>query len=139
MMSFTTHAECSKAFACLEHDRSLHLLQGWNVYVHTGASTQKYNKDSFQPERWLQGSAAAASMGEAQSSCPAAAEYMIPFGLGPRMCLGRHLVKAALKVLATVLVRDYSWQLLEPDEEWSVFPVVQPKQGLAVTDFQQTA
>ncbi|CAL8466560.1 g6096 [Coccomyxa elongata] len=112
--------------------------KGWNLYVHTGSSTQKYNKDSFQPERWLQGSAAAVSMGEAQSSCPAAAEYMLPFGLGPRMCLGRHLVKAALKVLAIVLVRDYSWQLLEPDEEWSVFPVVQPKQGLAVIGFQQT-
>lgn len=109
------------------------------MYVHTGASTQKYNKDSFRPERWLQGSEAAVSLGEAESSCPAAAEYMLPFGLGPRMCLGRHLVKAALKVLAIVLVRDYSWRLIDPDEEWSVFPVVQPKQGLAVSEYEKSS
>ena len=118
--------------------RCVRLPQGWYVYVHTGASTQKYNKDSFQPERWLQGSGAAARVGEAINKCPAAAEYMLPFGLGPRMCLGRHLVKAALKVLAVVLVRDYLWQLTHPDEEWSVFPVVQPKQGIAVSQFEQT-
>ncbi len=109
------------------------------MYVHTGASTQKYNDDSFQPERWLGQGAGSfqEAAGEAGSSCPAAAEYMLPFGLGPRMCLGRHLVKAALTVLVIVLVRDYSWVMEDPGEEWSVFPTVLPKQGLAVISFQQ--
>lgn len=62
---------------------------------------------------------------------------MLPFGLGPRMCLGRHLVKAALTVLVIVLARDYSWQMEDPEEQWSVFPTVQPKQGLEVTSFRK--
>ena len=29
-------------------------MQGWSVYIHTGASVQRYNEDSFRPERWLE-------------------------------------------------------------------------------------
>lgn len=117
-------------------------MQGWNVYVHTGVSTQQYNKDSFMPERWLAGAAfsAASPSGqdrEAGRSCPAASTFMLPFGLGPRMCLGRHLMKAALKLLVVMLVKDYSWDLANPDEQWSVFPTVRPRAGLLVRSFSQ--
>jgi cytochrome P450 len=124
---------CSQAFV-LQYVR----VQGWNVYVHTGASTQQYNRDSFMPERWLQGGGGAASGGgeaAARGSCPAAG-FMLPFGLGPRACLGRHLMEAALKVFVIVLIREHSWALANPEERWSVFPTVRPKEGLLVQGFQ---
>ena len=146
-------------------------VQGWSVYIHTGASAQKYNQDSFQPQRWLaqgnvrskgspasaqehatsstgqdrgtEGSSAAerdaaapvqAAAGLAQSGCP---EHSLPFGLGPRMCLGRHIVKAALIMLVTELVSKHEWQMGDPHEQWSVFPAVRPKGGLFVCNFTE--
>ena len=69
-----------------------------------------------------------------QSACP---EHSLPFGLGPRMCLGRHLVEAALALLATKLASSYEWQMAHPAEEWSVFPTVRPKHGLMVQSFRR--
>ena len=146
-------------------------MQGWSVYIHTGASVQKYNQDSFQPQRWLeqgtadsrsrtaatreqrpssngdeaaegsvvkQEDAAAASKpaasSSAQSGCP---EHSLPFGLGPRMCLGRHIVKAALALLVADLVSKYDWQMGSSAEQWSVFPTVRPKEGLRVSGFTE--
>jgi len=141
-------------------------MQGWSVYIHTGASVQKYNEDRFRPERWLeQGSghsksssspageqpassdggsetpegggtgsdAAKSAAWESKSGCP---EHSLPFGLGPRMCLGRHIVKAALILLVAELVSKHEWQMQDPNEQWSVFPTVRPKQGLQVHSFR---
>ena len=146
-------------------------VQGWTVYIHTGASVQRYNRDSFQPERWLKqdtdstsssatpparGMMAAGSNGHEavsgrkaesgemrsdllpesrqHSACP---EHSLPFGLGPRMCLGRHLVEAALALLVTRLASNYEWQVADSAEKWSVFPTVRPKRGLMVQDFKE--
>ena len=68
------------------------------------------------------------------SACP---EHSLPFGLGPRMCLGRHLVEAALALLVTKLASSYQWSMADPAEEWSVFPTVRPKHGLMVQNFQR--
>lgn len=139
------------------------------MYIHTGASVQKYNQDSFQPQRWLEpgsahskgspssaqehtastsgqregteGSSAAGrdadalaqvAAGSAQAGCP---EHSLPFGLGPRMCLGRHIVKAALVLLVAELVSKHEWQMGDPGEHWSVFPTVRPKGGLLTCKF----
>ena len=147
-------------------------VQGWSVYIHTGASVRRYNRDTFQPDRWLEqksssssnsaspparGVMAAGSGGEEavsgrraegeemradsratsrqQSTCP---DHSLPFGLGPRMCLGRHLVEAALALLVARLAASYEWQLADPAEEWSVFPTVRPKHGLMVQSFRKT-
>lgn len=134
--------------------------QGWSVYIHTGASVQKYNQDTFQPERWLEqrsadgrSSASAAreeaaasssssdaptpafsSAGQRSAACP---EHSLPFGLGPRMCLGQQLVKTALTLLVAELASQYAWQMQDAREEWSVFPTVRPKQALLVHSFRK--
>ena len=69
-----------------------------------------------------------------QSTCP---EHSLPFGLGPRMCLGRHLVEAALALLVARLASSYEWQLADPAEEWSVFPTVRPKEWTHGAEFQK--
>ena len=115
-------------------------MQGWNVYVHTGAATQKYNKDAFEPERWLQGRPGEQNTGAAPAGACQHAEHSLPFGLGPRMCLGRYFVEASLKVLALELVRRRcTWQLQDEQEQWSVFPTVRPQGGLPVTSFRLLA
>ena len=67
-----------------------------------------------------------------KAGCP---EHSLPFGLGPRMCLGRHIVKAALVLLVAELVSKHEWQMGDPAEQWSVFPTVRPKGGLQVQKF----
>ncbi len=78
--------------------------------------------------------AAQPAAGSARSSCP---EHSLPFGLGSRMCLGRHIVKAALILLVAELVSKYDWQIGDPAEQWLVFPTVRPKEGLQVRNFTQ--
>lgn len=56
----------------------------------------------------------------------------IPFGAGARMCLGYPLALAEMKMFLALLVRRYSWQLLQPDEKWSTFPLALPLQGLPI-------
>ena len=75
-----------------------------------------------------------AALSSAQSGCP---EHSLPFGLGPRMCLGRHIVKAALAVLVAELVSKHDWHMGDPAEQWSVFPTVRPKEGLRVSSFAE--
>ena len=118
-------------------------MQGWNVYVHVGTGVQKYNNDNFAPERWLQqqpGSSGAregtGAATEAPGTCPHRPEYSLPFGLGPRRCLGVHLVEAALRVLLQDLVLKHTWQLQGASERWSVFPTVRPKNGMRVANFR---
>ena len=103
-------------------------MQGWNVYVHVGDAVQRYNADEFAPERWTAG-------GCSQHKT----EYSLPFGLGPRMCLGQHLVEAALRMLLCTLVQQYTWDLQDEQEQWSVFPTVRPKGGLQVEEFKRVA
>ena len=99
-------------------------MQGWNVYVHVGDAVQRYNADEFMPERWI------------GSGCPHRPEYSLPFGAGPRRCLGQHLVEAALRSLL-LLFQQYTWDLQDVPEQWSVFPTVRPKGGLQVKGFRK--
>ncbi|KAK9843391.1 hypothetical protein WJX81_000043 [Elliptochloris bilobata] len=71
----------------------------------------------FCPERWLGDDAHRAGA-------------WIPFGGGPRMCLGYILAIAEIKILLAVLARTSTWRLLNPSEPYVPFPLPAPRDGL---------
>jgi retinoid hydroxylase len=63
----------------------------------------------------------------------------IPFGGGPRMCIGQNFAMIEMRIILAMAIRHYQWQL-EPNQDLSVrvFPVVLPKSG-AVVNFGKQA
>lgn len=57
----------------------------------------------------------------------------IPFGGGLRECLGREFAKLEMKLLATLLVREYEWELVPGQTlDMVMLPTVHPREGLKV-------
>ncbi|MBE7942525.1 MULTISPECIES: cytochrome P450 [Ramlibacter] len=55
----------------------------------------------FRPERWLRGE------GDAAQSLNSAKRVVMPFGAGPRMCPGRYLALAEIKMAASMLLANF--------------------------------
>lgn len=72
---------------------------------------------SFRPERWLRD--------EGQK-----AGAWVPFGGGPRLCLGQQLAWVEMKAMVAVLSRGYDVELLDPKEKWNTFPLMYPAKGM---------
>lgn len=68
--------------------------------------------DVFRPERWL----------EAKEQDPEKLKrmeaYYMPFGLGSRTCLGRHISELEMSKLIPRLVRDFEFELEKPAKTW---------------------
>jgi cytochrome P450 len=57
----------------------------------------------------------------------------IPFGGGIRECLGKEFARLEMKLFATLLIRDYDWELLPGQNlERVVLPFSRPRDGLKV-------
>jgi len=75
----------------------------------------------FHPARWI----------AAPGAGPAAVEALkregawIPFGGGPRLCVGYRLAEAEVKAMLCVLLRGYAWTVAAPGT-----PLVKPPKGL---------
>ena len=54
---------------------------------------------SFRPERWLE---AAGHSAEGHNT-----QAFLPFGAGPRFCPGRHLAMLEIKMVASMLCRNF--------------------------------
>jgi cytochrome P450 len=78
-----------------------------------------YNEDvfgsdasEFRPERWI----------EAEKEDPSRLKrmdaYYMPFGLGSRTCLGRHISFLEMSKLIPRLVRHFDFELEHPGQEW---------------------
>lgn len=77
----------------------------------------------FSPERWL------------NDDTKPSSEYM-PFGYGPRYCLGSNLAMAEMKVFLATLARKISFKLdREKDIEWNrgLSVIAKPADGVLVT------
>lgn len=71
----------------------------------------------FKPERWLNGAAQKAGA-------------WIPFGGGPRLCLGWLLAMVEMKMLLAAVFRGHKLTVLDPDSPWALFPLARPKDGM---------
>ncbi|CAD7695285.1 unnamed protein product [Ostreobium quekettii] len=69
----------------------------------------------FQPERFL-----------ARDSL--AAESSIVFGVGPHMCIGRHLAAMQTKILLAVLARGYDVKVMDTDPGMHYIPLAGPNE-----------
>ncbi|MFO7632991.1 MAG: cytochrome P450 [Caldilinea sp.] len=101
--------------------------QGWTVRLEiAGTHTHERvwtNPFEFDPVRWLP----PRREQDQRQHC------FIPFGGGPRLCLGVNFAWAEMRVMVALLLRAYAWQVL-PDQDLSyvMVPFPRPKQGLLV-------
>lgn len=70
----------------------------------------------FRPERWLE--AQAEALGGNKDRLRRMEAYYLPFGLGSRTCIGRHISILEISKLMPRLLRDFEFKLERPDEEW---------------------
>lgn len=97
---------------------------GWSVSMAPSIvhSDPRYyaEPERFDPQRWLE-----------QVERPAFA--YVPFGGGPRSCLGVHFAELEMRVVLSMLLRDYEWTLI-PDQDlsYTVIPLPLPRGGLMV-------
>jgi cytochrome P450 len=76
--------------------------------------------DRFDPQRWL----------GAEERPPFS---YIPFGGGPRTCLGMHFALLQMHIVLALLLREFTWELL-PDQDlrFRELPMPLPRSGLIV-------
>jgi len=75
------------------------------------------NPEQFDPERFAPG-----------APRPVRGSY-IPFGGGPRICLGEHFARVEMMVALALLARDWDWDWVRPtaDVPWAAGMTLQPK------------
>ncbi|HEY1011357.1 MAG TPA: cytochrome P450 [Herpetosiphonaceae bacterium] len=91
--------------------RAAHREPGWT-------DPDRFDPDRFGPER------------AEHKHAPCA---FIPFGGGPRVCLGQHFAMVEMSVILALLLRGYRWEL-EPGQDlaYSFIPFPRPKSGIQV-------
>lgn len=62
----------------------------------------------FRPARWLQGDTPAADGGAAAGRMFGAKRVVMPFGAGPRVCPGRYLALAEIKMVMAMLLANFT-------------------------------
>lgn len=85
---------------------SLHVPKGftiWNVVhsLHTDPEVWGPDAYEFNPNRFVNGITGACKY----------PQFYLPFGVGPRVCLGQNLAIVELKVLVSLLVSNFSFSL----------------------------
>ncbi|KAI5384733.1 hypothetical protein KIW84_071658 [Lathyrus oleraceus] len=56
----------------------------------------------------------------------------VPFGGGPRMCLGQEFARLEILVFMHNIVKRFKWDLVNPDENFKYDPMLEPEKGLPI-------
>lgn len=109
--------EDTELFGCRVPGNSLVFINIANIHRHAGFWDEP---DTFRPERFLEGQPA-----------PAHRLAYMPFGAGPRVCLGNHYALAEGVLLLAALARHYRLDL-PPDQmvEPEITITLRPRTGL---------
>jgi cytochrome P450 len=84
---------------------------GINPYViHRNTSIFGDDAEVFRPERWLENEEKAKEMDR----------YMVQFGTGSRVCLGKNISLMEMSKLLPEILRHFDFQLVHPEKPWSV-------------------
>ncbi|KAF4992377.1 hypothetical protein FDECE_13733 [Fusarium decemcellulare] len=93
---------------------------GINPYViHRNTSIFGDDAEVFRPERWLEDEARARDMDR----------YMVQFGTGSRVCLGKNISLMEMSKLIPELLRHFDLELVNPHVPWTVSNFWFAKQG----------
>lgn len=76
--------------------------------------------NKFNPDRWI------------DHKYPNEKFHYLPFGGGPRLCLGKEFAKMFLRVFVVELVRSCRWSLVSSSFKMNYLPVPHPVDGLPV-------
>lgn len=102
------------------------LPRGWVVAISpraTHAGPPWSRSERFDPGRWTPGQ-------EEHKLQPGS---FIPFGGGPRVCLGQHFAMVEMAIVMALLLRHYDWTLVPgQDLEITPLPFPRPRSGLRV-------
>ncbi|NDJ35381.1 MAG: cytochrome P450 [Chloroflexi bacterium] len=119
------HAPVRGSFREMTEDRCFdgyRIPAGWTVSLRIAGTHRSEHlwdqPDAFHPERFIENE---------HKKTP----FMyIPFGGGPRLCLGQNFAMTVMRLTLACLLRDYRWQLL-PDQnlDVQVLPTPLPKDG----------
>lgn len=100
---------------------------GLNAWVaHRNHEVWGSDAEEFRPERWLEAQAEAEAGNKERLQRMEA--YYLPFGLGSRTCIGRHISILEIMKLMPRLLRDFEVELDRPedglqcDDWWFVLP-----------------
>lgn len=86
---------------------------------HVISMQEKYfeRSNEFIPERWLKSNT--------DSNCPHAKDShpfaYLPFGFGPRMCIGRRFAELEIEILTARLVREFNLEWNRPDLKFKTY------------------
>ncbi|KAF3624384.1 hypothetical protein T459_19556 [Capsicum annuum] len=100
-----------------------HIPKGWKFYWNTALTSLDPeifpNATSLEPSRF-------------EGAGPTPYTY-IPFGGGPRMCIGKEFARLEMLVFLHILIRKFSWKLCVPNERIIYDPMPTPVEGLPVS------
>ncbi|XP_057420620.1 beta-amyrin 28-monooxygenase-like [Lotus japonicus] len=96
--------------------------KGWKLLWNTGSShkdpTLFSNPENFDPSRF-------------EGEGPVPFSY-VPFGGGPRMCLGQEFARLEILVFMHNIVKRFKWNLVLHDEKFKYDPLLEPEKGLPI-------
>ena len=93
-------------------------------HYHMGNSSRYINEpEKFQPERWLRS-------GEVDKMHPF---LILPFGHGPRMCVGKRFAEQEVKIFLAKIIQNFSVEWHHPDLGMITETITKPSAPLKFT------